>query len=187
MDKINNEIWKPVMGYNGLYEVSSLGRVKSLNYKRTGREQILKAGKNKKGYLYVILSKSGVRTKYFVHRLVAEAFIPNPDPEKYDIVNHKIEGDEGKLINTVENLEWCDIPYNNAYGTRNERIAKANTNGKCSKTVYQYDKDTHELVKEWQSTNEVERQMGWSCSHITECCNGKIKSAYNFIWSYTLL
>lgn len=198
MRESNNEQWRAVKGFEG-YAVSSLGRVKSVErivtshnqhgtYQKTLKERILKPAKDKDGYLYVVLYKNGIRKPYLVHRLVALAFIPNPDPDRYTIVNHKIEGAEGKLTNTVENLEWCDIPYNNAYGTHNERSAKTRTNHPdLSKTVYQFTKDTHELVKEWQSTMEVERQMGFACSNISMCCNGKKKTAYGFIWTYTHL
>ena len=184
MKESNNEQWCPVKDYENLYAVSSLGRVKSLNYNHTGREQILKPIKNYKGYLYVILYKNGVKKKYLVHRLVAETFIHNPNPEKYDIVNHKDDSYEGRSDNRVENLEWCDTAYNNNYGHHNERMAKAMTNGKLSKKVYQYTTTTYELVKEWQSTNEVERQMGWHHQNISKCCLGKIKSVYGFKWSY---
>ena len=195
MDKKVFEQWKPIVGYEGLYEVSNLGRVKSVERTRKGKcgstcrikEKILKPTKNSGGYFKVDLWKNNKRKACEVHRLVAEAFIPNPDPEKYGIINHKIEGDEGKLINTVENLEWCDYDYNNNYGTGNERRAKALTNrSDLSKIVYQYN-TTHELVKEWSSAHEIERQMGWSSGNISACCNGKKKSAYKYIWSHTPL
>ena len=177
------------MGYNGLYEVSNLGRVKSVErivICKDGRklhlkEKILKPAKNTTDYLRVVLRKNGVNKTLLVHRLVAEAFIPNPDPDRYTIVNHKIEGAEGKLINTVGNLEWCDYPYNNTYGTARERRVKAN-----SKKVYQYT-TAHELVKEWSSTKEVARQTGWSQGNISNCCLGKYKTYKGFKWSYTPL
>lgn len=114
------EIWKPIANYEGLYEVSNEGNVRSLNYRHTGKVQVLKLSVNRYGYLQVNLhSKEGKQKTYKVHRLVAQAFIPNPNnlPE----VNHK---DENKTNNCVENLEWCDRKYNNNYGSRNEKMSK---------------------------------------------------------------
>ena len=113
-----NEIWKNIAGYEGLYEVSSFGRVRSLRF---GKTKILKPGKNKKGYLRVSLCKNGKQKTFFVHRLVAQAFLENP--QNLPQINHK---DENKQNNRLENLEWCSCDYNNNYGTRNERAGKAN-------------------------------------------------------------
>ena len=124
------EIWKPKKDYEGLYEVSNLGRVKSLGNGKSinSKEGILKPGKIKQGYLQVTLCKNRKQKRFLVHRLVAEAFLPNP--ENLPFINHK---DEDKTNNSVDNLEYCTREYNNNYGTRNERVAKANTNGKKSK------------------------------------------------------
>ena len=112
------EIWRDIKGYEGIYQISNKGRVKSLNYRRTGKEKILKPGKTKPGYLCISLYKKGEKCKCFsIHRLVAQAFLPNPD--NLPIVNHK---DENKLNNNVENLEWCNSEYNLNYGNRNERV-----------------------------------------------------------------
>lgn len=166
------EIWKDIVDYEGLYQVSNFGRVKSLWF---GQERIMKPYKNKKGYLQLILCKEGKQKHLYVHRLVAQAFIDNPDnlPE----VNHR---DENKENNRVENLEWCNRLYNCTYGTARERITKAK-----SKTVYQYTLDG-EFVREWSSTAEVQRQTGWKQGNISTCCIGKrLKSIYGFRWSYT--
>ena len=105
-----NEIWKYIDGYEGLYKVSNLGRVKSLNYRRSGKERMLKPGNTGDGYLFVILYKNG-KIKYFtIHRLVANAFLENPD-HKSD-VNHK---DENKTNNRVDNLEWVTRKENINY------------------------------------------------------------------------
>lgn len=117
---MRKEYWRPVVGYDGLYMVSNLGRVKSLNYMHTGKEHLLRLLKNGGGYLQVDLWNCGKMKRYSVHRLVAMAFIPNPD--NLPQVNHK---DEDKLNNCVDNLEWCDGKYNSNYGTRNERISKS--------------------------------------------------------------
>ena len=115
-----NEIWKDIVGYEGLYQISNLGNVKSLNYRRTGKERILNPGNNGCGYLFVILCNNGKRKHFKIHRLVANAFLENPD-NKSD-VNHK---DEDKTNNNVDNLEWMTRQENNNYGTRNERSSKS--------------------------------------------------------------
>ena len=164
------EIWCPVKNYESLYEVSDQGRVKSIGY---GKERILSPGKLQNGYLRVNLCKNGERKNLLVHRLVAQAFIPNPDnlPE----VNHK---DEDKDNNSVQNLEWCDRKYNNDYGTRTQRVSE-----KLSKPVIQYSK-SGELVREWKSTHDVERNLGYFQNYISSCCTGRYKSAYGFIWKF---
>ena len=115
------EEWRPVVGYEGLYEVSSYGRVKSLcKYDSRNRfrdERILKLCADRLGYLKVGLCSNDKKKKYLVHRLVAQAFIPNPN--NLPIINHK---DENPSNDNVDNLEWCDAKYNSNYGTRNDRI-----------------------------------------------------------------
>lgn len=173
------EIWKNIRDYEGLYQVSNLGRVKSLGNNKTKKEKIMKPSVNKSGYLLICLSKNGYIKNYLVHRLVAQAFIPNP----YDLpqVNHK---DEDKTNNVVSNLEWCDQKYNNNYGTRLERVAEKTTNGKKSKPVLKIDPISNEIVAEFPSIMEVQRQLGIKHSHISECCNGKRNTAVGFIWQY---
>lgn len=172
------EEWRDIKGYEGLYQVSSWGRVKSLNYNHTGKERILLQWYNK-GYNRIGLVKNGILKMYSVHRLVAEAFIPNPN--NLPFVNHK---DENKQNNIVSNLEWCNIAYNNSYGTRTERASKKQINRKdCSKVILQYDLYGN-FIKEWASTKEIERQLGYSHSNISKCCNGKYKSACGYKWKY---
>lgn len=167
-----NENFRQISGYEGLYSVSDKGEVLSEKRKR-----ILSCGKNQYGYNLVVLFKDGKGKQYLVHRLVAEAFIDNPDnlPE----INHK---DENKDNNSVENLEWCTHQYNCNYGTRNERAGNRKRNGKTSKPVLQYSMDG-ELIKEWPSTIEIQRQLGYSQGFISICCR-KGKSAYGFKWEY---
>ena len=160
------EIWCPIKGYEGFYGVSDQGRVRSLKF---GKERILKPIRNQQGYILVCLCKNREKKMCKIHRLVAQAFIPNPD--NLPQVNHR---DEDKTNNYVQNLEWCDSKYNNNYGTRNQRI---------SKTVLQYTK-SGAFVREWKSTHDAERNLGYSKCNISKCCNGKLKSAYNFIWKY---
>lgn len=151
---------------------------------RDGEVFVSKSGNNKehftygcndgRGYLKVIRN----RKNYKVHCLVAECFIPNHDnlPE----VNHK---DECKTNNRVENLEWCTRKYNINFGTRNKRVKKMLTNGKCSKPVAQYTLDG-ELIKTWPSAIEITRVLGFSFGNICACCNGKRKTHKGFIWNW---
>lgn len=162
------EIWIDIKDYEGLYQVSNFGRVKNVK-----RNSILKASDTGNGYLMVILCKNGKKKMNLVHRLVAQAFIPNP--LNLPCVNHKIEGYEGKQINTVENLEWCTVAYNNSYGTHIERCAKAK-----SKPVLQYSLDG-KLIMEWSSIREARKLFG---SHIQQCCIGKLKQTHGYIWKY---
>lgn len=111
-----NEIWNDIKGYEGLYQVSNLGRVKSLA--RQGTKGVILKPVIAKGYIHYPLTKDKKTKWYYAHRLVAEQFIPNPD--KLPEVNHK---DECKANNQIENLEWCTKSYNSNYGTRKERIS----------------------------------------------------------------
>lgn len=177
---MENEIWKPVVGYEGLYEVSNLGRVRSLDRYakqpkgglRLIKGRILNQYINRCGYLFVSLSKNGKVKKITIHRLVAQAFIPNPDnlPE----VNHK---DECKTNNRADNLEYCTRKYNLYYGTGNSRRAD-----KQSKPVLQFDLQGN-FIKEWSSLIEAGRN-GFGQGNISLCCQGKQKFHKGFIWKY---
>ena len=169
------EIWKDKKDYEGHYQVSNCGRVKSIKF---GKERILKLRTDKKtGYLHVVLCKDGKAKAFTVHRLVAESFLPNP--HNYPCVNHK---DENKQNNNVSNLEWCSVQYNNTYGTRIERVAEKKTNGKQSKPVLQYTLDG-QFVREWESTAECGRN-GFNQGNVVACCQGKLKKYKGFIWKY---
>lgn len=171
------EEWREIPGYEN-YMVSNLGRVKSLNYNGTGKEQIMKQHKAAGGYLRIKLFKNKIPKSILVHRLVAMTFIPNPD--NLPQINHKDENPEN---NCVENLEWCTSKYNINYGTRIEKYIKTNTNGKKSKQIIQYSLDG-EFIKVWPSSHEVERQLGFRHGNVLNCCTGYQKTAYGFIWKY---
>lgn len=185
---MKTEIWLPVpiKEYCKLYKVSNFGRVMSLNYNHTGQIKILKPLKTTKGYFSVILYKNGIGKNFRVHRLVAQAFIPNllNKPQ----VNHIDEDKTNNFVGTPENdfrdgnLEWCDNKENSNHGTRNERISKTMTNGKQSKPVLQFSL-SGEFIREWPSTKECGRN-GFDHRGVVACCNGKQKSAYGFRWKY---
>ena len=179
---MKEEVWKDIEGYEGYYQISNMGRVKSLertvwNKGRgcyiTVSEKIRKGRDNGYGYLYVGLSKDGKVKQCRINRLVSQAFIPNPNnlPE----VNHK---DENPKNNRVENLEWCDRSYNVNYGTRNKKAAE-----KTSKPVFSVDKDSG-LIMWWASIHEAERCTGINRGNIWSCLKGRQKSAGNHIWFY---
>lgn len=169
------EIWKPI-GYEG-YEVSNLGRVKSYKYDKINGK-IMKPYKNTKGYLQIDLQLDGRkrenRVHLSVHRLVAIAFIPNPD--NLPQVNHK---DEDKINNCVDNLEWCTNDYNAHYGTHIERVAE-----KIRVPIYSVDKQGN--IEHFPGVREADRivsgkEYGISAP-ISMCLNGKRKTAYGRQW-----
>ena len=159
------EIWKDIEGYNGIYQISNLGRVKSLGNTKNKKDKIIKPVKNNKGYLRVSLHKSNTLTRMYVHRLVAIAFIPNIN--NYPQINHI---DENKSNNCVDNLEWCTAKYNCNYGTKNKTTSK--------KVV------CVETGKIYNSTREIERKLCISHTCISDCCNGKQKTAGGYHWEY---
>ena len=152
---------KDISGYEGLYAVTSCGKVYSYRNKR-----FLTPWVNSKGYLMVNLCKDGKVKKYLIHRLVAEAYLPNP--ENLPQINHK---DENKTNNCLQNLEWCDAKYNTNYGTRNEKIKKP---------ILQLSLDG-ELIREWNSATDVGKEVR---KGISKCLRGKSKSSYGYIWKY---
>lgn len=154
------EIWKDIENYEGLYQISNLGRIKSL---KCGKEKLKKPSNNGRGYLQVCLRKNCERKNFMVHRLVAQAFLSNPN--NLPQVNHK---DENPHNNCVYNLEWCDNQYNIDYSQ--------------AKQVFQYDLQG-ELIKVWKSTMECNRN-GYKQSNVAACCRGKRKTCGGYIWSY---
>ena len=171
-EETTTEIWKDIPEYESLYQISSLGRVKSLKF---GKERILKPIKNNKGYFVLNLLKDGKPKNMKVHRLVAQAFLNNPF--NLPQINHI---NEIKEDNRLENLEYCDNIYNSNYGTRNERVSKSNiNNSKRSKQVI-----CIETCKIYPSTADVHRQLGFSQSSISACCIGKRNTCGGYHWQY---
>ena len=176
-----SEEWRDVVGYEGLYQVSNQGRVKSLERKiphwcggeRTVKERILKPKTDRYGYLIVGLYAAGKRKMLRVHRLVCQTFHENPGNKPQ--INHI---NEIKTDNRARNLEWATARENSNFGTRNERMAKTK-----SKPVGQYTLGG-ELVKIWPSAMEAQRQTGFSRGNICKAANGNYKTAYGFIWKY---
>lgn len=172
-----DEVWKDVDGLEGLYQVSSYGRIKSFrksNHFFGQQEHYLKPFIKPNGYESVTLYDSEHRRyRYLVHRLVAIAFIPNP--LGYDAVNHK---DENKRNNHVENLEWCTSAYNNAYGTA--RIRQRLTRGR---KIEQLTLEGFPLAV-YNSVSIASELTGISKAGINNCCSGKSALSGGYVWRY---
>jgi hypothetical protein len=164
------EMWKPIKGYDGIYEISNLGRIKSLSRQVGGKggckyilkERYLKLEETKTGYIKVILSRNWKYKTVLVHRLVAEAFIPNP--HNLPCINHK---DERKNNNNVDNLEWCTRKYNSNYGTAiQKRVLKQR------KKVNLFDLNG-KLIKSFSSISEAARETGSFQGNVSGCCHNR--------------
>lgn len=189
------EIWKDVVGYEGYYQVSNLGRVRSLDRivrHKNGiitkyKSKIISQAKNRYGYIMVRLSKNCITTSFSVHRLVAIAFIDYDEnrPE----VNH-IDGN--KENNCVDNLEWCTRSQNIIHACKkglrdtckkssikNFKIASE----KNKRKVNQYDLND-KFIKQWEYISDVAKKMKYDSSSISKCCRGKAKTAYGYKWEY---
>lgn len=215
------EIWKDIKGYEGLYQVSNIGRIKSLGrtvikislkgniFTKSYPEKLLKFSKDTKGYLRTSLALNGINRTIKVHRVVAQAFIPNPN--NLEQVNHK-DGD--KKNNNVYNLEWCNNQKNQnhswttglrkkgkqhwSYGKQPEGLKKyleehkgvnhpsyglKGIKNKNSKKIIQYDSKNN-FIKKWDSMADVHRLLGLNTGTICQCCKGKRKTAGGYIWEY---
>ena len=173
------EQWRDISGYEGLYQVSNLGQVKSLprmaksknDSYRVVKEAILKQYVSNTGYLRVYLYKDGKMKPHSVHRLVAIAFVPNP--ENLPIVNHK---SEVKTENHASNLEWCDLSYNVRYGTGISRTSeKQKLTMTTSKAVNMYSRD-NTFIRQFISISEASRETGLSITCISNSCNRKVEN-----------
>ena len=159
------EVWKEIKGYEGLYQVSNLGRVRS-------RNGLIHLNTNNYGYKHVTLSKSNIQKTALVHRLVAEAFIENPF--ELPQINHK---DGNKNNNAVINLEWTTQKDNNRHAIK--------TNLRKAKRILLVDSENN-IVKEFNNRMEINDFLGRQVCQdsITRCCNGKRKTAYGYVWRY---
>lgn len=172
LEEVICEIWKPIKGYEGIYEISNLGRIKSLkrNNNRCLIDKIMKQYIGKQGYLQVRLCKNGKSKLHKVHILIANAFIDNPN--NLPIINH-IDGN--KTNNTISNLEWCSYSHNikHAYdiGLRKK------------KPIIQKDLN-NVTVKKWNCIAEASEKTGILHSSIWKCCNKKNHTAGGYKWKY---
>jgi hypothetical protein len=202
---LESEIWLPITGYDD-YEISNKGRVKSLSREKRNRqgkwirkEVILKPGMNRLGYFMVSLYKDKKAKSKKLHRLIAEAFIPNPN--NLPCVNHI---DENKENNDIDNLEWCTYSYNLMYSGNCSKGGMANANN--SKNVERFTKWNKEnkgwligsnaskkpvlqilngvIIMEYSSAKDANTITGINASHIGECCKGKAITAGGYNWAY---
>lgn len=181
---MQDEIWKDVNGLEQWYEVSNKGRIRRKDrivksgkgWHREIKSDILKMRTHVSGYKTVHLRVNEIgynRSTVRVHRLVAEAFVPNPN--NYPCVNHK---DENKANNNADNLEWCTIAMNNSYGTRPERVLKRQRYGNehFEGTAIAEIDENDNIVKAWRSMSDISRAYGISVQTIHTNCNGKTKA-----------
>ena len=182
-----NECWRWIPGYEGIYQVSTRGRVRSVDrwvtdangmkYFRKGR--ILKQQRTKKGYLRVDVCRDGKERPFLVHRMVAMAWLDNPEGKPH--VNHL---DENPGNPDVFNLSWATAKENANWGTRNKRAAASKLNGRRSKSVQALDPNTGAVVLEFPSVSEA-RRNGFSAGDISQCCRGiKLITHHGLIWRY---
>lgn len=179
------EEWKDIKGYEGIYQISNFGNVKSLERTAktrypgityTIKEKIRKITYNESGYALVVLSKDGKNKTFLVHRLVADAFVNNPDKDVFTLVNHK---DENKHNNCCDNLEWCTATYNNTYRNIHLRRNLDSINRK----IIQYDLDMNE-IKRWDSVVQASTYYKIASANIIKCCKSERSHCAGFKWRY---
>lgn len=183
---MSEESWEDIEGYEGFYQVSNLGRVRSVDREvmRKGhvarlKGRILNIAINRDGYGLVLLTKNSERKRFSVHSIVAKTFITNPDPTNFIQVNHK---NENKLDNTPNNLEWCTHSYNCNYGRRNKRISENNLNKK-GKAIIAVSIKTGEEVH-FPSIMEASRN-GFNRACIWKALQGTFQQYRGYVWQYT--
>jgi len=188
------EVWKDIEGYEGLYQVSSLGNVRSLNYQKRGYAKNLTPKVNNRGYEWVELRKNGKKKQFVIHRLVGEAFLENPN--NYPIINHK---DENKTNNKVDNLEWCTLSYNVKYSMERHperyKVSFSHKGNRAKRDFYKLKTkyaNVHinqlsimgEFIKQWFNFAELKHAKNYHNTSIKECCEGKRKTAYGYRWEF---
>lgn len=171
------EEWRNIEGFEGFYQVSNQGNVRSLNYHNWGIAKNLTPVIDRYGYERVCMCKNGKQFNRQVHRMVAQAFIDNPT--SLPQINHI---NEIKTDNRVENLEWVSAKDNANHGTRNHRMSRSKQNKNC-KALIQLDKQGSE-IRRWVSFMEVNRVLGYDVGFLARCCKGRCETAYGFKWQY---
>lgn len=178
------EIWKDVPEYEGIYQVSNFGNVRSLNYNNNKKTKEIAKKSHKNGYLTVVLCKNAEKKNKSIHRLVALAFIPNPN--NYPCVNHI---DARKENNNVENLEWCTYKQNTAHAIKcgllnpNFMLGVTGAKNKLSKKIVQYDLQGN-IVNRWDCISDAARFYGVRPGNINNCLRGRNKTYKGYIWRY---
>lgn len=167
------EIFKDIKGYEGAYQISNFGNVRSLK-----RNILLRQSPDRKGYLHIILYKNNKSKVGRIHRLVAETFIPNPENKPQ--VNHK---DGNKLNNCVNNLEWVTNSENQKHAFKLHLQTNSGNNNPRARKINQYD-STGKLIKTWNSFYDITKELGINRSSIWRCCVGKYKKSHNYVWRY---
>ena len=178
------EEWRDIKGFEGYYQISNLGRVRSLDreiyhpYNKTishYKGSIMRFSIRRKGYLGICLTKGNKQKSFLIHRLVAQAFIPNP--MNYDQINHI---DENKANNRVDNLEWCDCKYNVNYGSCIKNMKKTRINN----TYNQKKIMCVETGVTYFNSKHAERETGYNARSIRAVCEGKYKSLHGLHWMF---
>ena len=192
------EIWKDIEGYEGLYQVSNFGKVRSLdryNSKGCWIKGCILEPTNCKGYLQIVLFLNGKKSYYYIHRIVAEAFLPNPDnkPEIDHINTDKTDNtvwlnEDGSVNYDKTNLRWVTHTENmNNPLTRKKQSTrfkgKIGHNTPASKIIAQLDKNG-KLLKVWLCAMDAVRQEGYTQEHISSCCKGTLKTHKGYKWQY---
>lgn len=178
------EEWRDIKNFEGIYQVSNLGRIKSMTrvitysngVKHLTKGKVIKPILDTYGYYRITLYKNGKAYQRLWHRVVAEAFVPNPN--NFSEINHK---NEVRTDNRVENLEWCTKGYNNNYGNHNSNLSLSKR-----KSIYQID-DSNNVIKKWNSINEALEGLGLpqnNHGNISACLHGRIKHAYGYRWEF---
>ena len=184
-----SETWKDISGFEGIYQISDMGNVKSLSWRNTGQARNLVPKITNRGYAHVHLYKNGAKRDFTIHRLVATHFIENK--KNHPLINHK---DENPLNNRADNLEWCDQSYNMRYYFQRHNVErrssgsyrKSREKGISYKPTQKIEQRTRNgsLVKIWDSFVRIKYALNKNESSIRDCCTGKRKQAYGYQWAF---